>query len=121
MFDAKLLELISDLTPHRVYHPPRLVAYSRWPRWNGTTFLSSQHHEFQPGVLSILDPSLDHAHSMEALYDKLVVFKVPLRQEPVLNRVASRNGVYDPLDLQKYSSSLISEDIVHRSRNVADG
>ena len=67
-FDAKLLELISDLTPNRVYYPPRLQSMATVV-WNDLPVLS-QHHDFHPAVRSIIN----HAHSMEALYDKPVVF-----------------------------------------------
>jgi hypothetical protein len=116
-FDAKLLELISDLTPDRVYYPPHRQSMATVV-WNGLPVLS-QHHDFHPAVLSIID----HAHSMEALYDKPRVFKVPPRQATLLNRAASRYRVYYPHDLQisRYSSSSIPEDVVHRSRDVACG
>jgi hypothetical protein len=115
-FDAKLLEFISDLTPHRVYYPPHIRSMATVV-WNNLPVLS-QHHDFHPAVLSIIV----HAHSMEALYDKPVVFEVPPRQATLLNRAASRNRVYYPHDLQisRYSSSSIPEDIV-QSRDVADG
>ena len=87
-FDAKFLKLISDLTPQRAYYPPHLRSMAT-VKWNDIPVLS-QHHDFHPAVLSIID----HAHSMEALYDKPVVFGVPPREESLLNRAASRNRVY---------------------------
>jgi hypothetical protein len=113
-FDAKLLKLISELTPHREYSPSAMTKVL----WNDLPVLS-QHHDFHPAVLSIID----HAHSLEALYDKPGVFGVPPRSASSLNRAASRNRVYYPYDLQipRYASSSIPKDIVHRSRDVADG
>jgi hypothetical protein len=112
-FDAKLLELISELTPDRVYsHSPMTKVL-----WNDLPVLS-QYHDFHPAVLSIVN----HARSLEQLYDKPGVFGVPDRQESLLNRAASRNRVYYPHDLQipRYSSSSIPKDMEHRSRDVAN-
>ncbi len=115
--DAKLLDLISDLTPIRVYCPSHLKSMVT-VEWNDLPVLS-QHHDFHPAVL----PILDHAHAMEALYDKPVVFEITLREAPLLTRTASRNKVYYPYDLQsfRHSPSSISEDIAYKSRDVADG
>jgi hypothetical protein len=116
-YDAMLLERISDLTPDRVYYPPHLQSMVT-VEWNNLPSLS-QHHDFHPAVLSILD----HAHAMEALNESPVVFEVPPRHPDLLNRAATRNRVYYPDDLQcsRYSSSSIPEDVVHKSRDVADG
>ena len=114
-FDAKFLKLISDLTPHREYYSHLSMTKVLW---NHLPVLS-QHHDFHPAVL----PIIDHAHSMEALYDKPVVFGVPPREESLLNRAASRNRVYYPHDLQipRYASSSIPKDVEHRSRDATDG
>ncbi|KAH9980609.1 hypothetical protein BJV74DRAFT_798017 [Russula compacta] len=66
--EAKLLELISDLSPDRVYYPPHLRSMAT-VKWNDLPALS-QHHDFCRVVSSILD----HANALEALYDQLVVF-----------------------------------------------
>ncbi len=115
--DAKLLDLISDLTPIRVYYPSHLRSMVT-VKWNNLPILS-QHHDFHPAVLSILD----HAHAMEALYDKPDVFVIPRREASLLTRTASRNKVYYPHDLQslRHSPSSISEDVAYKSRDVADG
>ncbi|KAH9048936.1 hypothetical protein EDB84DRAFT_1261517 [Lactarius hengduanensis] len=115
--DAKLLEAISNLTPSRVYHPPHLRSMVT-VEWNSLPVLS-QHHGFYPAVLSILD----HARAIEALYDKPVVFKIPHREASLLTRTASRNKVYYPHDLQglRHSHAPSSEDVVYRSRDIADG
>ncbi|KAH9050298.1 hypothetical protein EDB84DRAFT_1585162 [Lactarius hengduanensis] len=115
--DAKFLDLISDLTPSRVYYPPHLQSMVT-VEWNDLPVLS-QHHDFHTAVLSILD----HAHAVEALYDKPVDFNIRRRDDPLLNRAASRNRVYYPHDLQssRYSTSSIPEDAIHKSRDVADG
>jgi hypothetical protein len=115
--DAKLLSLISDLTPVRSYYP-LLLKWMITVKWNDLPILS-QHHDFYPVVLSILD----HAHAMEALYDNPFVFETPLRQASLLNRSASRNKLYYPNDLQslRHSPSSTSEDVPYKSRDVADG
>ncbi|KAH9013669.1 hypothetical protein EDB84DRAFT_1671224 [Lactarius hengduanensis] len=115
--DAKFLDLISDLTPSRVYYPPHLQSMVT-VEWNDLPVLS-QHHDFHTAVLSILD----HARAVEALYDKPVDFNIRRRDDPLLNRAASRNRVYYPHDLQssRYSTSSIPEDAIHKSRDVADG
>ncbi|KAH9056881.1 hypothetical protein EDB87DRAFT_1155391 [Lactarius vividus] len=115
--DAKFLDLISDLTPSRVYYPPHLQSMVT-VEWNDVPVLS-QHHDFHTTVLSILD----HAHAVEALYDKPTDFNICRRDDQLLNRAASRNRVYYPHDLQssQYSSSSIPEDAIHKSRDIADG
>jgi hypothetical protein len=117
--DAKLLNLISDLTPIRAYYPPHLTSMVT-VKWNNLPILS-QHHDFHPAVLSILD----HAHAMEALYDNPVVFEIPRRVPSLLTRAVSRNKVYYPHDLQslRHSPSLILKDVTYKSRDVlvADG
>ncbi|KAH9170112.1 hypothetical protein EDB89DRAFT_2114928 [Lactarius sanguifluus] len=113
--DAMLLNSISNLTPGRVYYPPHLKSMVT-VKWNDLPILS-QHHDFHLAVLSILD----HAHVMEALYNKPISFEVPRQDASLLKRAASRNKVYYPYDLQnlKHSSS-IPKDIVYKSRDVAD-
>jgi hypothetical protein len=90
-------------------------------KWNNLPILS-QHHDFHPAVLSILD----HANATEALYDdnpKPVVFEVPPQDASLLERAASRNKVYYPYDLQslRHSPSSIPKDVAYKSRDVADG
>ncbi|KAH9164496.1 hypothetical protein EDB89DRAFT_2077996 [Lactarius sanguifluus] len=115
--DAKLLDLIGNLTPSRVYYPPHLQSMVT-VEWNGLPVLS-QHHDFHTAVLSILD----HACAVEALYDKPVVFNEPSQDASLLKRTASRNKVYYPHDLQslRHSSSSIPEDAVYESRDTVDG
>ena len=115
--DAKLLDLITDLTPSRTYYPPHFKSMVT-VKWNDLPILS-QHHDFYPAVLAILD----HAHSMEALYDNPVAFETPRRQGSLLTRAASRNKVYYPNDLQilRHSPPSTSEDVAYKSRDVSDG
>ncbi|KAH9017600.1 hypothetical protein EDB84DRAFT_1276503 [Lactarius hengduanensis] len=115
--DAMLLDLISDLTPIRVYYPSHLRSMVT-VKWNKLPVLS-QHHDFHPAVLSILD----HAHAMEALYDKPVVFVIPRREVSLLTRTAVRNEVYYAQELQslRHSPSSLSDDVAYKSRDVADG
>ncbi|KAH9056708.1 hypothetical protein EDB87DRAFT_1824048 [Lactarius vividus] len=115
--DARLLRLIGNLTPSRVYYPPHLQSMVT-VEWDDLPVLS-QHHHFHPAVLSILD----HARAMEALYDEPVNFNIRPRDASLLSRAASRNRVYYPNDLQssRYSSASIPEDIAYKSRDVGDG
>ena len=115
--DAKLLNLISDLTPIRSYYPPQVKSMIT-VKWSDLPILS-QHHDFYPAVLVILD----HAHAMEALYDNPVAFGTPRRETSLLTRAAFRNKVYYPNDLQilRHSPPSTSDDVVYKSRDVADG
>ncbi|KAH8997134.1 hypothetical protein EDB86DRAFT_928074 [Lactarius hatsudake] len=115
--DARLLRLIGDLTPSRVYYPPHLQSMVT-VEWNDLPVLS-QHHDFHPAVLSIID----HARAMEAFYDEPVNFNIRPRDASLLSRAASRNRVYYPNDLQssRYSSASIPEDVAYKSRDVVDG
>ena len=115
--DAKLLDLLSDLTPIRSYYPPHLKSMIT-VKWSKLPILS-QHHDFYPAVLAIID----HAHAMEALYDHPVAFETPRRQASLLTRAASRNKVYYPNDLQnlRHSPPSALEDATYKSRDVADG
>jgi hypothetical protein len=112
--DAKLLELISNLTPDRVYYPEHRQSMAQ-VKWNDLPALS-QHHDFYPVACSILD----HARALEALYDQPAVFRIPDRRQLLLNRVAYRNKSYYPSDVQipKQPSSL--DDIEYRSRDDSD-
>ena len=115
--DAKLLDLISNLTPIRSYYPPHFKSMMT-VKWNNLPVLS-QHHDFYPAVLAILD----HANAMEELYDNPITFDAPHRQASLLTRAAARNGVYYPNDLQilRHSSPSTSEDVAYRSRDLTDG
>ncbi|KAH9063764.1 hypothetical protein EDB83DRAFT_804615 [Lactarius deliciosus] len=114
--DAKLLDLISNMTPPRVYYPPHLQSMVT-VEWKSLLVLS-QHHNFHPAVLSILG----HAHVMEALYGKPVDFQVSPQDPSLLKRTASRTQVYYPHDLQnsRHSSSSIPDDVVYESRDIVD-
>ena len=117
--DAMLLNLIGNLTPSRVYYPPHRKSMVT-VTWNNLPVLS-QHHDFNPAALAILD----HACAMEVLYhnNDPIVFKLPTQDASLLKRAASRNMVYYPYDLQnlRHSSSLIPMDVAYKSRDVADG
>ncbi|KAH9040265.1 hypothetical protein EDB83DRAFT_2228304 [Lactarius deliciosus] len=115
--DAMLLDLISDLTPIRVYYPSHLRSMVT-VKWNRLPVLS-QHHDFHPAVLSILN----HAHAMEALYDTPTVFVIPRREVSLLTRTAVRNEVYYPQELRslRHSPSSLSDDVAYKSRDVAGG
>ena len=115
--EAKLLGLIGGLTPDRAYYPPNLTSMVT-VKWNNLPILS-QHHDFHPAVLAILD----HAHTIEALYDNPIIFELPRCQAPSLTRAASRNSAYYPHDLQslRHSPSSTSKDVIYKSRDITDG
>ncbi|KAI9432033.1 hypothetical protein H4582DRAFT_1884511 [Lactarius indigo] len=114
--DARLLRLIGNLTPSRVYYPPHLRSMVT-VEWNDLPVLS-QHHNFHTAVVSILD----HGNAMEALYDGPVDFNIRPQDSSLLNRAISRNMAYYPHDLQgsRHSSFSVPEDIAYKSRDVAD-
>lgn len=111
--DAKLLELISNLTPDRVYYPPHLQSMAT-VKWNDLPALS-QHHDFYPVICSILD----HARELEALYDQPTVFDIPQRNQSLLKRTALRNKSYYPSDLQIWEKSSSLDDVKYRSRDIS--
>jgi len=111
--DAKLLELISNLTPDRVYYPPHLQSMAT-VKWNDLPALS-QHHDFYRVICSILD----HARDLEALYDQPTVFDTPHRNQSLLKRAALRNKSYYPSDLQISEKSSSLDDVKYRSRDIS--
>jgi hypothetical protein len=112
--ETKLLELISNLTPIRVYYPKHLQSMAL-VKWNDLPALS-QHHDFSGAVCTILD----HARLLEALYDQPITFHSHDRDPSLLNRAASRNKSYYPSDLliSEQPSSVV--DMEYRSRDVPD-
>src|SRR6266404_1298993 len=77
----------------------------------------SQHYDFHPSVLAILD----HARAIEALYPTSK--DVPHPYAPQQKRTALRKMVYYPRELEslRHSYSLIPKDVVYKSRDVASG
>jgi hypothetical protein len=112
-YDAKLLELISNLTPDRAYYPPHLQSMAT-VKWNDLPALS-QHHDFYRVICSILD----HARQLEALYDQPTVFETPHRNQLLLKRAAFRNKSYYPSDLQISEKSSSLDDVKYRSRDIS--
>ena len=112
--EAKLLKMISDLTPNRVYYPPHLQSMAT-VRWNDLPALS-QHHGFFAAACAILD----HARVLETLYHQPVVFDTPDRNLSLVNRTASRNKVYYPSDLQTSEDLSSSDDVKYRSRDICN-
>ena len=110
--EAKLLELISNLTPNRGYYPPGLQSMAS-VKWKDLPALS-QHHDFFKSVCSILD----HARLLEALYDQPTTFENQGRNPSLLNRAASRNKCYYPSDLQILEQPSSVADLEYRSRDV---
>ncbi len=114
--EAKLLQLISDLTPRREYYPLHRRSMVT-VKWKNLPILS-QHHDFHSSVL----PILDYAQAMEALHAEHVVFKVPRQDASLLERVAFHNRVYYPHNLQtlRHSSTSIPKDVAYESRGAAE-
>ena len=112
--EAKLLKLISNLTPDRVYYPSHLKSMAT-VKWNDLPALS-QHHDFYQAVSSILG----HARALEALYDRPSVFTTPNCNQLLLNRVAFRNKSYYPSDLQISGQLSSPGNVEYRSRDVSD-
>jgi hypothetical protein len=115
--EAKLLNSISKLTPLRAYYPQHLQSMAT-VKWSELPTLS-QHHDFHPAVCSIVN----HAHALEALYDRPVTFDILERDKLLLTRAATRNWVYYPHDLQSPEQSHSSSpgDVIYKSRDVGDG
>ena len=113
--EAKLLKLISDLTPKRVYYPPHLQSMAT-VKWIDLPALS-QHHAFFAVACSILD----HARILETLYDHPTAFDILDRNQPLLDRAASRNKSYylSDLQLQTLENPSSSEDVEYRSRDIS--
>ena len=113
--EAKLLKLISDLTPKRDYYPPHLQSMAT-VKWIDLPTLS-QHHAFFAVASSILN----HARILESLYDHPAAFDIPDCNRSLLDRAASRNKSYYPSDLQSQTleSPSSSEDVEYRSRDIS--
>ena len=111
--DAKLLELISDLTPKRFYYPPHLQSMAT-VKWNDLPTLS-QHHDFFAAACAILD----HARVLETLYDQPALFDTLDRNQSILDRAASRNKLYYPSDLQALEKLSSFDDVEYRSRDIS--
>jgi hypothetical protein len=112
--DAKLLGLISNLTPKRFYYPSHLRSMAT-VKWKDLPALS-QHHDFLGAVYSILD----HARALEVLYDHPTTFDSRDRDQSLLNRAALRNRLYYPSDLQISEQPSSLNDLEYSSRDVLD-
>ena len=111
--EAKLLELISNLTPRRVYYPCHSQSMAT-VKWNDLPALS-QHHDFFGAACAILD----HALVLETLYDQPAVFDIPARNQSLLTRAASRNKLYYPSDLQVSEKTSSLDDVEYKSRDTS--
>ena len=111
--EAKLLKLISDLTPKRAYYPPHLQSMAT-VKWNDLPTLS-QHHTFFAAACAILD----HARVLETLYDHPTLFDTLDRNQSMLDRAASRNKLYYPSDLQAPEKLSSFDDVEYRSRDIS--
>ena len=112
--EARLLELISSLTPERIYYPSHLQSMAT-VKWNDLPALS-QHHGFFQTACSIFD----HARALEVMYDPPAVFETSNRNPSLLCRAASRNKPYYPSDLQISERPSFPNDVIHRSRDLSD-
>ncbi|KAI0279330.1 hypothetical protein BC826DRAFT_1158632 [Russula brevipes] len=111
--EARLLKLISELSPDRTNNPYYVRSKAR-VRWKDLPALS-QHHDFCQTVKLILD----HARALEDLYDQPAVFKASEPDQMLLNRAAIRNKSYYPSDLQKLEKTA-PYDVKYSSRDVLD-
>ena len=109
--EAKLLELIGNLSPHRVYSQ-QLTASVRWIDLPAL----SQHDDICRTVRDIFD----HAVTLETLYDQPTVFETSVRDQIALNWASSRNRIYFPSDLHISEPLTSSSDIAYRSRDSRD-
>jgi len=114
--EGKVLELISKLSPIRVYYSRHLQSMAT-VNWNDLPALS-QHHDFFPSVCSLLD----HARALETLYDPPTAFNTSNRNQTLLNRAACRNKVYYPSDIHTPEQLLSRspDDVEYLSRGVSD-
>ena len=108
--EAKMLELIGDMTPRR----DRLLENIAQVTWKDLPALS-QHHDFYPAVRSLFD----HATALETLYDKPTNFGI-YRDPLLLNRAASRNRSYYPSDLHIPGQPSFRGDVEYWSRIVSN-
>ena len=114
VYEARLLELISSLTPERIYYPPHLRSMTT-VKWNDLPALS-QHHDF----FQIASSIFDHARALEVLYDPPAIFETSNRNPSLLSRAASRNKSYYPSDLQLLAQPSFPDDVIYRSRDLSD-
>ena len=114
--EAKLLELIGNLTPNREYYPRHLQSMST-VEWKDLPILA-QHHSFFPIACSIFD----HARALEVLYDPPTTFDMDTlnRNQSLLNRATSRNKTYYPSDIQISEQPPSPDDVIYKSRDVSD-
>ena len=112
--EAKLLKLISRLTPKRVYHPPHLQSMMT-VKWKDLPTLA-QHHDFFAAACAILD----HARILETLYNQPALFDTLDRNQSMLDRAASRNNIYYPSDLQASEKLSSFDDVDYRSRDISN-
>ena len=112
--EAKLLDLIGDLTPEREYYPRHLQSMAT-VKWNDLPALS-QHHDF----FQITCALFDHARTLEVLYDQPAVFETSNRNQSLLSRAASRNKSYYPSDVHILEQPSSPDDVIYRSRDVSD-
>jgi hypothetical protein len=110
--EARLLELISELSPDRTQNLSNIRSKAR-VKWNDLPALS-QHHDFCWTVKRILD----HARALEVLYDQPAVFKASKPDRMLLSRAAIRNKLYYPSDLQASNQPSLPYDVNYSSRDV---
>ena len=106
--EAKMLELIGDLTPCRAYFSENIAKVT----WKDLPALS-QHHDFSQAARSLLD----HARALETLYDKPTDFGT-YRSPLLSDREASRNRLYYPPDLHISGKAPFRGDVEYQSRDI---
>ena len=112
--EAQLLELISNLSPIRLYYSRHIQSMAT-VKWNDLPALS-QHHDFFPAARSLLD----HARTLETFYSPSTSFNTSSRNQTLMNRAACRNKLYYPSDLHSLGQSSSHDDVEYMSRDVSD-
>jgi hypothetical protein len=105
--EAKLLESIGELSPSIVRSSRATLKWCHLPAL-------SQHHDFFGFARSILD----HACTLEALYDPPTTFNTSSRDQTPLRRAACRNKLYYSSDLHTAEQLSSQDDIKYMSGGV---
>ena len=110
IYDQNLLTLISNLSPKIISSPSLTVEV----RWNDLPALSQN-----PDLFYAAGSILGHADALRVLYDPPSVRNTAYRNQKLLNRMASHNKSYYPLDLHILGKLSSLRDIQYGSRDVS--
>ena len=107
--EAKMLYLISDLTPHVEFAEDTAKV-----TWQDLSELS-HHHDFLPTVRSLRG----HASALETLYDEYTKSRI-YRDSLLSNQAVFRNRSYYPSDLDISGQPSFRGDVEYRSRDISN-